>query len=305
MSSPKDRLLLLSGHVNGARNEKNNNDTNNEESKPRLCCKVCIITGAGSEKGIGRSTAWAFAENGAKAIYVTDYRDDLLPQLAKEIQTKYPKVIVIPRKIDATSEDDVKSVIDDAIKKFGRLDVFFANAGVAYSSDLYDLKPSKFMEVMKINVLSVFLAIKHASTAMKITGNDKKQSGGSIIATASVAGLRSGAGPIDYSASKAAVINLIQLGACQLVNTNIRVNSINPGIIETNMTMPLFDQARKRGTIDKVGQLNPLQRYGVPDEIANVVLFLASDESSYINGHALTVDGGLSASLPIVIRSLR
>ncbi|CAG8573584.1 2725_t:CDS:10 [Funneliformis caledonium] len=286
MSTPKDRLLQLSGHLNGAEAS--------EENKPRLCCKVCIITGAASEKGIGRATAWAFAKNGAKAIYVTDYLEDLLPQLAKEIQTKYPKVTVISRKLDAASEDDVKSTVDDAIKRFGRLDVFFANAGILGINKIHDLVPSKFMEVMRVNVLSVFLAIKHASTAMKITGNDKKQSGGSIIATASVAGLRSGAGSIDYSASKAAVINMIQVGAWHLANTNVR------GLVETNMTAPVFDHARTRGTINKVGQLNPLQRYAVPAEIANVVLFLASDESSYVNGHSLSVDGGLSSSLPVV-----
>ncbi|CAI2178507.1 16158_t:CDS:10 [Funneliformis geosporum] len=273
MSSPKDRLLQLSGHLNGT--------DNSEENKPRLCCKVCIITGAGSEKGIGRATAWSFAKN------------DLLPQLAKDIQTKYPKVTVISRKLDAASEDDVKSTVDDAIKKFGRLDVFFANAGILRTTRIHDLEPSKFMEVMRVNVLSVFLAIKHASTAMKITGIDKKQSGGSIIAIASVAGLRSGAGPIDYSASKAAVINMIQVGACHLTNTNIR------GLVETSMTTLLFDYARTRGTLNKVGQLNPLQRYAVPDEIANVVTFLASDESSYINGHSLTVDGGLASSIPV------
>ncbi|CAB4422290.1 unnamed protein product [Rhizophagus irregularis] len=302
MSSPKDRLLLLSSHISNEGKVEKNNNTKIEENKPRLCCKVCIITGAGSEKGIGRASAWIFAKNGAKAIYVTDYREDLLPQLAKEIQNKYPNVAVIPRKVDAASEDDVKSVIDDAIKKFGRLDVFFANAGIVYPVDSLNLETSKFMEVMRINVLSVFLAIKHASTAMKITGNDKKESGGSIVATASVAGLRSGAGPLDYSASKAAIINMVQAGAWRLANTNIRVNCINPGIIETNMTQPTFEYARSRGTINKVGQLNPLQRYAVPEEVANVALFLASDESSYINGHALTVDGGLSSSIPIVIR---
>ncbi|GBC00328.1 hypothetical protein RclHR1_03810017 [Rhizophagus clarus] len=303
MSSPKDRLVLLSGHLSSEGNVEKNNNDKDEENKPRLCCKVCIITGAGSEKGIGRSAAWTFAKNGAKAVYITDYREDLLSQLAKEIQNKYPKVAVIPRKVDAASEDDVKSVIDDAIRKFGRLDVFFANAGIVYAvDDIPEIEASKFMEVMRVNVLSVFLVIKHASEAMKITGNDKKESGGSIIATASVAGLRSGAGPIDYSASKAAIINMVQAGAWKLSNTNIRVNSINPGIIETNMTKPTFDYARSRGKISKVGQLNPLQRYAIPDEVANVALFLASDESSYINGHALTVDGGLSSSLPVIIR---
>ena len=129
---------------------------------------------------------------------------------------------------------------------------------------------------------------------------NKPYPGGSIIATASVAGIRSNAGGADYSASKAAVISLMQTIAYQLTGTGIRCNAICPGIIETGMTAPMYEMARQRGTERKIGQLNPLRRGGVADEVARAVLFLASDEASYVNGQALPVCGGLSAGHPQV-----
>jgi NAD(P)-dependent dehydrogenase (short-subunit alcohol dehydrogenase family) len=126
----------------------------------------------------------------------------------------------------------------------------------------------------------------------------ERNGGGSIICTASVAGIRAGAGGPAYSASKAGVINLVKVAATQLCGANIRVNAICPGLIETGMTKPLFDNARAGGKEDLIGHLNPLKRGGIPDEIAGAALFLASDESSYVNGHALVVDGGLSVSHP-------
>jgi NAD(P)-dependent dehydrogenase (short-subunit alcohol dehydrogenase family) len=125
-----------------------------------------------------------------------------------------------------------------------------------------------------------------------------KQGRGSIILTASVAGLRANAGAAAYSASKAGVISLAQTGAAALLGTGVRVNAICPGLIETAMTKTFLDAVREAGKGDKIGQLNPLQRAGVPEEIAAAALFLAGDESSYVNGQAFAVDGGLSCSLP-------
>lgn len=153
---------------------------------------------------------------------------------------------------------------------------------------------------MKTNALSVFLAAKYASRAMLKTSADKPYPSGSIIATASVAGLKSNAGPTDYSASKAAVVSLMQTCAYQLVGTGIRCNAVCPGLIETGMTKVTYDAARKRGSEGKIGQLNPLRRGGQPDEIARAVLFLASDEASYVNAQAWAVDGGLSGGMPFV-----
>lgn len=194
--------------------------------------------------------------------------------------------------------------MQEALDKYGRLDVFFANAGISSGRVFWEEDSEGFMKMMKTNTLSVFLAAKYASRAMLKTGAEKKYPAGSIIATASVAGLRSNAGPTDYSASKAAVISLMQTCAYQLAGTGIRCNAICPGLIETGMTKITYDAARARGTERKIGQLNPLQRGGQADEIARVVLFLGSEEASYVNGQAWAVDGGLSAGHPFVMGKL-
>ena len=147
---------------------------------------------------------------------------------------------------------------------------------------------------------SVFLAAKYAAPAMLKTSATKAQAGGSIIGTASVAGLRSNAGPTDYSASKAAVISLMQTTAWQLSGTGVRCNALCPGVTETGMTSTMYEAARARGTDKKIGQLNPTRRGAHADEVARVALFLASDEASYVNGQAWAVDGGLSAGHPVV-----
>ncbi|KAJ5083360.1 hypothetical protein N7456_012787 [Penicillium angulare] len=263
--------------------------------------KVVIITGANSPNGIGRASAHQFANNGAKAVYICDYSDSHLPTHKRELESLYPGVDVHTRQFDAADEKAVVSVIDDALSKYGRLDIFFANAGIVGQPKVFtDIDGDDFMKTMKTNALGVFLATKHAAPAMKVTSASKPYSCGSIICTASVAGLRSNAGSTDYSASKAAVISIAQTCSYQLVGTGIRINALCPGIIETGMTQAVFDAARKRGTERKIGQLNPLQRGGVADEVARVALFLGSDESSYVNGQAWAVCGGLTAGHPFV-----
>jgi NAD(P)-dependent dehydrogenase (short-subunit alcohol dehydrogenase family) len=261
---------------------------------PTLVGKVCIVTGAGSDHGIGRATVHALVACGARAIYATDITDNVqsLAAYSNTVTT------VIPRLVDAADEVQVKGIAQDALRTYGRLDVFFANAGIARHDTLQDSTAEEFMDMLRVNTLSVFLAIKHASAAMQVTSKDKPASGGSIVATASVAGLRSGAGGMDYSASKAAVISLMQTSCMQLYGTNVRVNAICPGLIETAMTKPLFDMARAANKVERVGQLNPLKRHGEAHEIASVVAFLASDMASYVNGQAIPVCGGYSASHP-------
>jgi NAD(P)-dependent dehydrogenase (short-subunit alcohol dehydrogenase family) len=128
----------------------------------------------------------------------------------------------------------------------------------------------------------------------------RRLGGGSIVCTASVAGLRANAGGIDYSASKAGVISIVQTTAYQLYGTGIRINAICPGLIETGMTRATFERADERGTRDRIGQVNPTARAGQPLEIAQMACFLLSDRASYVNGQAIPVDGGLSASHPWV-----
>ena len=142
------------------------------------------------------------------------------------------------------------------------------------------------MHILGINLVGAFLAVKYAARIMVPAGH------GSIICTASVAGLRSGAGGPPYSASKAGVISLVQTSANDFAGTGVRVNAICPGLIETGMTRTVFETARAKGSERKIGQLNPLRRGGVPMEIAHAALFLASDDASYVNGQALAVDGG-------------
>jgi NAD(P)-dependent dehydrogenase (short-subunit alcohol dehydrogenase family) len=197
---------------------------------------------------------------------------------------------------DSSEEDDVAAAVATAVKEFGGLDVCYANAGISGGLvPFFEETAQRWAEVLKINLIGTFLLAKYASLVMV------RQNRGSIICTASVAGLRSGAGGVPYSASKAGVISLVQTVANQLTGTGIRINAICPGLIETGMTRPIFERARERGSDNKIGQLNPLQRYGLPEEIAQTALFLASDAASYINGQAIPVDGGLSSSHPIVV----
>ncbi|KAJ4483294.1 hypothetical protein J3R30DRAFT_3284020 [Lentinula aciculospora] len=265
----------------------------------RMSGKVCIITGAGSLKGIGYALD---IYQGAAHLYLSDYDPSHLHDLKHSLQEKYPDVKITTSAFDAASEKDIVSVCEQAFQEEGRLDVFFANAGRASHDVLPDIDAKAFMESMRINALSCFLAIKHASPWMVKTNvsRGKELSGGSIILTASIAGLRSGAGTVDYSASKAAVNSMAKTGANQLARTGVRVNSICPGLIETGMTSHTFEYAKMRGSQGKIGQLNPLGRWAVAEEIGQMALFLASDDSSYVNGQNVVVDGGLSSSHPVV-----
>ncbi|EZF71482.1 hypothetical protein H105_06437 [Trichophyton soudanense CBS 452.61] len=267
----------------------------------RIKDKVVIITGTNSPIGIGRATAHQYARHGAKAIYICDFADSHLDVHKREIESLYPGVNVHTRQLDAGDEEEVKKLVDDVIETYGRLDIMFANAGIVGAPKLFtEVSGEEFMQTMDTNAKGPFLATKYASIAMRKTSPAKPYPAGSIILTASVAGMRSNAGSTDYSASKAAVISLAQTCSFQLSGTGIRVNAICPGVVETGMTKAMYDHARSRGTEKKIGQLNPLMRGAVADEIARVALFLGSDESSYVNGQAWAVCGGLSAGHPFV-----
>ncbi|KAI9006795.1 3-oxoacyl-reductase [Hyaloraphidium curvatum] len=308
MSSPQQRTAAVAAHLAGgdpaaaAREYWQGRQAQSASPSQRLAGKVCIVTGAGSPRGIGRATCLRFAQEGAAAVVATDLDETNLPSLKADIEKLTGgKTRCIVRKVDASEEADVKGIVDTAMAEFGRLDVFFANGAIVGTPTHFkDVTAAQFLRTLKINTVSVFLALKYGSAAMQVTSAAKPRASGSIIATASVAGIRSGAGSTDYSASKAAVINIVQTGAWQLGRTGVRVNALCPGLIETGMTAPTFDAARARGSVSKIGQLNPLGRYGVPDEMAAVVAFLASDDASYVNGQAYVADGGLSSSHPVV-----
>ncbi|OCH86522.1 NAD-P-binding protein [Obba rivulosa] len=268
----------------------------------RLRGKVCVITGVGSLQGIGRATALTFAHEGSQHLYLIDFDGTNLPDLKDTIAKRYPDVEVTTIEADAADEEAISGVCKQALQEEGRLDVFFANAGLGTNRHLHDISAEQYMHVMRVNALSCFLAVKYASQAMmKANPSRGKQfSGGSIILTASVAGLNSGGGALDYSASKAAVNSMAKTAAYQLMRTDVRVNAICPGLIETGMTSGMFNYARARGNESKIGQLNAIGRYAVAQEIANAALFLASDEASYVNGQNWAVDGALASSMPTV-----
>ena len=257
----------------------------------RLSGRSAVITGAAS--GIGRAAAKMFAAEGASLV-IAD-KAEAVKETAEAVKAAGGKAAAVVG--DAGEDAFVKGLVDRAVADYGALDVFWANAGISGGfTPLEEQTADYWSEILRVNLIGPFLAVKYASQAMIPRGK------GAIICTASVAGIRSGAGGPAYSASKAGVISLVKTAANELYGTGIRINAVAPGLIETGMTKPIFDGARARGNEDKIGQLNPTTRYGHPEEIAAAALFLASDEASYVNGQTLAVDGGLSTSHPVVRR---
>ncbi len=254
----------------------------------RFAGKSIVVTGAGS--GIGRAAASLFAAEGGQVV-VADITDQA-EEAAQAITAAGG--VAVPIRMDAGDEGDVARTVACAVERFGGLDVMFANAGISGGmANIFDTDVALFAEVLRVNLIGPWLAVKHASPPIAARG------GGAIVLTASVAGLRSGAGSPAYSASKAGVINLATTAAQQLSGSGVRVNALCPGLTETGMTRPTFDYARDAGKVDRIGRLNPLRRGAKAEELARVALFLACDDASYVNGQALAADGGLSSSHPV------
>ena len=253
----------------------------------RLANKVALITGGAS--GIGEGTVRLFVREGASVV-IADILDDQGKRLAVELGARVAYVHT-----DVSREPDVQSAVAETVRRYGRLDCIFNNAGLGgVGGRVEAIDIAGFDQTIAVLLRGVLLGMKHAAPVMK------RQGSGSIISTASVAGLTAGFGPHVYSAAKAAVIQLTKTVAMELGEHNIRVNCICPGAIAT----PIFgkglgmsaEQAealvpQMKGILQNV---QPIKRSGLPEDIAHAVLWLASDDATFVNGHALVVDGGLT-----------
>src|SRR5262245_43895498 len=253
----------------------------------RLVGRRAIVTGGGS--GIGRASAIRFASEGAAVLVVG--RAANAEETAKTIREEGGKASAMI--VDASIEENVAAIVERCVRELGGLEVFFANIGVTgTNTPLLEQSVEEWAEVYRINTISCFLAIKYAGRHMTTQGR------GSIILTSSAASLRANAGAISYSASKAAVNNLAQTAANAFAGTGVRVNAVLPGLVETQLTRKVFEDARTRGIEGKLGHVTPLKRPGRAEEIASAAAFLASDDSSYVDGQLLSVDGGVSSTHP-------
>lgn len=239
--------------------------------------KVAIVTGGG--RGIGREIALALAAQGANLVLV-DVDETTLNQTAKDIQTKGVKALGI--KADVTSVADADRVADEAAKTLGRIDILVNNAGITRDNLIMRMKEDEWDRVLAINLKGTFNFTKAVSRYMM------KARSGRIVNIASVIGIGGNAGQANYAASKGGVIALTKSAAKEFAPRNINVNAVAPGFIQTAMTEVLNDDVK-----NKMMERIPLQRLGTTKDVADAVLFLVSDASSYITGQVLVVDGGM------------
>lgn len=253
----------------------------------KLVQKVAIITGGAG--GLGKETAKLLLQEGAKVLIVDLFDEPLLK--TKEELSKYGEILTV--KADVSQESDVINYVKTAVDHWGKIDVFFNNAGIEgiYSS-FVDTTVENFDKVMSVNVRGVFLGMKHVLPVMMA------QKSGSIINTSSVAGLAGWGGITPYVASKHAVVGLTKNAALEAASANVRVNSIHPSPVNTKMMrsveaglLPGEAEAAKEAITKEI----PIGRYGEPIDIAKLVLFLASDDSSFITGSQYRIDGGIGA----------
>jgi NAD(P)-dependent dehydrogenase (short-subunit alcohol dehydrogenase family) len=250
----------------------------------RLNNKVAVITGAAS--GMGRATAIRFAGEGA-AIVIADLNEEGGQAAVRECKENGGNAVF--QKTDVSSEAEVKAAIDRAVSEFGRLDITYNNAGLGGAlGPIENITVENWDRTFAVLLRSVFLGIKHSIPPMR------KQGGGSIISTASIAGILGQAGPLVYSVAKAGVIHLTKCAAVELGKDRVRINCICPGGINT----PLLHKHIPGGeptTVQLLQMIQPIPRPGTGEDIAGMALYLASDDSEWITGTAMVVDGGFVA----------
>lgn len=250
----------------------------------RLLNKVAIITGAASNPGLGYASAVRFAQEGAKLV-ITDIDMDGLAAAEKDLVALGAEVLAMEQNV--VDEDRWQEVVDAAVERFGGLDILVNNAGIALLRPISEYTTADYDLQMDVNIRSVFFGCRKALPAMIASG------GGSIVNMSSVAGLRGLPGVSVYGIAKAGVQNLAKTIAMEHAADGIRCNSVHPGLIDTNIQ----NDARRDNYDEfvKIGESVPWGRMGFPEEVANCVLFLASDEANYVTGTELVVDGGLMA----------
>ncbi len=246
----------------------------------RLDGKVAIITGAAS--GQGALEAEMFAAEGAKVV-ATDIQEDLLKKVVDKVNKEGGDAIAI--KLDVTSETEWQKVINKTVETYGALNILVNNAGVFIAGTAEEATLDTWNKVMNINAAGTFLGIKYAIPEMRKAG------GGSIVNISSISGIL-GFGAAAYNASKGAIRTLTKNVAADFAKDNIRVNSIHPGVVVTPMTDPLLEVPETRKSLE---DMTPLPRLGEPKDIAYGALYLASDETSFMTGSELIIDGGVVA----------
>ena len=240
--------------------------------------KVAMITGA--TRGIGKQIALTLANEGYNIVLNYRTKNDELIQAKNEIESKNVKCLTVQG--DVTNFEDCKQMIESAIKEFGKIDVLINNAGITKDMLLARMKKEDFKQVIDVNLVGTFNMTKNVISYMMKARN------GRIINISSVVGLAGNAGQTNYSASKAGIIGFTKSLAKEVASRNILVNAVAPGFIETNMTDVLKQEVK-----DEIAKNIPLKRMGTPKDVANVVKFLASEDSSYITGQVISVDGGM------------
>ena len=239
---------------------------------------VAMITGA--TRGIGKQIALTLANEGYNIVLNYRTENDELKQLKNEIESKNVKCLAVQG--DVTNFEDCKQMIESAIEKFGKVDVLVNNAGITKDMLLARMKEEDFKQVIDVNLVGTFNMTKIVISYMM------KAKNGKIINISSVVGIAGNAGQTNYSASKAGIIGFTKSLAKEVASRNILVNAVAPGFIETNMTDVLKQEVK-----DEIAKNIPLKRMGTPQDVANVVKFLASEDSSYITGQVISVDGGM------------
>ncbi len=245
----------------------------------RLKDKVAIITGG--TFGIGESTVRLFAREGAKVV-IAARSVDKGTKLANEIKEEGGEALFV--RTDVSKEEDVINLVKQTVDTYGKLDIMFANAGIGDMQDLADCTLEEWNRTISVDLTGVFLCNKHAIQEME------KNGGGSIINCASILGHVGQVSVSAYAAAKGGVVNMTRAAAVTYANRGIRVNAVCPGYIDT----PILDDTPKE-VLDSLVSMVPAKRLGKPEEVANCVLFLASDESSFVTGANLLVDGGYTA----------